>query len=358
MTADLATDARRYSSAPADARDRVGADGAVVVLEDVYKSYPITESFRDALTFWRRKRRDALRGANLVVERGIAQGLLGANGAGKTTLLKLLAGLLLPNSGKVIVDGLDSTNEFGRIKQRLVYVSSDERQHYWRLTGRQNLEFYGRLYGVPGSKLNARVDELMELVGIAQAKNEMVIRYSTGMRQRLAIARGLIADPRIMLLDEPTRSLDPPGARAIWRFIKEELMERQGVTVLIATHDMEEAVYLCDRVAVVHDGRIAVNDTVDTVVEQFGSEHRVAIDVTNVGESALAGIRAMAGVTDLSSHTGDSGHQVIDFGVDVPDERIPGIVSFLTAQNCQIHEVTRRKSALGDVIAALGDSSR
>ncbi len=357
MTAQSTTDYRTFVDPRRESDSASDASDAVVVLEDVHKSYPITGNFRDALKFWRRKRNYALKGTNLVVERGIAQGLLGANGAGKTTLLKLLAGLLLPNEGRVIVDGLDSTNEFGRIKQKLIYVSSDERQHYWRLTGRQNLEFYGRLYEVPPNRLADRINELLELVGIADSADEMVIRFSTGMRQRLAIARGLIAEPRIMLLDEPTRSLDPPSARGIWRFVKEELMERQGVTVLIATHDMEEAAYLCDRVAVIHDGKVAINDTVEAVTDRFGSEHRVTVTLANSTPSISDRIRLIDGVADLHLLPGQTeDRMVIDFGVDDPDLRIPGIVSMLASEGCHVHEVVRRRSALGDVIASLAEA--
>ena len=329
---------------------------AAIVLEGVHKSYPRTGNFKDLLKFWKRKRNYALRGVDLVVPRGAAYGILGANGAGKTTLLKLLAGLLLPNEGRVTVDGMDATKDFGRIKQRLVYVGSDERQHYWRLTGRQNLQFYGRLYNVPASRLRDRVNELLELVGIADSADEMVIKFSTGMRQRLAIARGLIAEPRIMLLDEPTRSLDPPGARAIWAFIKDELIRRQGVTVLIATHDMEEATFLCDQVAIIHEGKIALCDTVEALTERFGTDQRVTIRLREPGEDAINAVRSLPAVKDLRVRPqSGSPFTMIDFAVNDPDTDVPVILGRLAEFGVSVSEVRRRRAGLGDVIAALAE---
>jgi ABC-2 type transport system ATP-binding protein len=323
---------------------------------DVYKWYPVTGSYRDVMKFWRRRRVEALKGVNLTVPHGASVGLLGTNGAGKTTLLKLLAGLMLPNRGQVYIHGVDATRDFGRIRHRLAYVPNDERTHYWRLSGRQNLEFYGSLYEVPRHRLKARVTELLELVGITERADEIVAKYSTGMRQRLALARGLIAEPRIMLLDEPTRSLDPVGARHMRSFIKEELIRKQGVTVLIATHDMEEATYLCDQVAIIDAGRIRFMDYVDNLRSLVRSHNRVQLRVIGLPEQALSALRRMPEVIDLKwqSPNGIPAF-VLELSVADPNIAMPRILEKLAANDCGVLEASQQRPGLGDVLVALSE---
>ena len=229
----------------------------VLIAERLVKRYPVFRGFRELiLRPFDRRRVTALDGLDLEVGRGRVFCLLGPNGAGKTTLIKTLATLVLPDNGRASVAGHDVAREPGPAKNAVGYAVSDERSFYWRLTGRQNLEFFGTLYGLVGPARGRRVDELLRLAGLEGSADLRFNGYSTGMRQMLAFARALLADAAILLVDEPTRSLDPQAADRIRSFLRGELAGRQGKTILWATHDLGEAADCADDIAVISRGRI------------------------------------------------------------------------------------------------------
>jgi ABC-2 type transport system ATP-binding protein len=236
---------------------RMGAQDQVIEIQDLRRSFrkhrSLVEVFRHPLT--RPDRVHALRGADLEVHAGELVGLLGPNGAGKTTLLKILCGLVLPESGRALVLGIDVRRE-RRVKPLIGLVQSDERSFYWRLTGRENLRFFGRLQGLRGAALHRRVDELLSQVELTENADRRFGDYSSGMKQRAALARALLRDPPILLMDEPTRALDPVAAGKIREFIRGDLMAAGRRTVLLATHNLREAEVLCHRVAILVEGRV------------------------------------------------------------------------------------------------------
>ncbi len=197
-------------------------------------------------------------GVDLVVEKGEVFGILGPNGAGKTTLIKILCTLILPTAGSARINGFDIEKESGRVRESIGLVTTDERSFYWRLTGRQNLEFFASLHNFYSDDARNMVDELLGVVDLKYAADERFLNYSAGMKQRMAIARGLLNDPAVLFMDEPTRSLDPGAAQGLRNFIKEEIVKERGKTIFISTHNLEEAEELCDRVAIFDDGRIKV----------------------------------------------------------------------------------------------------
>jgi len=205
----------------------------------------------------------ALRDVSLEVPEGAIFGLLGSNGAGKTTLLKILSCLILPTGGTVRVGGHDLQRNNGSIQRVLGFVSSDERSFYWRLTGRQNLRFFGSLYQLHGKALSERIAYLLDRLELGEQADKPFGDYSSGMKQRLAMARALLHDPPILLLDEPTRSLDPISAKHLRRFIVEELNGREKKTLFLATHNLQEAEQLCHRVAVLSKGRVLGEGSVE-----------------------------------------------------------------------------------------------
>jgi len=228
-----------------------------IVAQGLVKRYPVVRGFRDViLKPFDRRTVTALDGLDLTVGRGRVFCLLGPNGAGKTTLIKILGTLVLPDEGRAWVDGRDVAREPGPAKRSVGYAVADERSFYWRLTGRQNLEFFAALYGFRGAARGRRVDELLRLAGLEKEAGLRFNSYSTGMRQMLAFARALLAEASILLVDEPTRSLDPQAADRTRSFLREELSRRQGRTVLWATHDLGEAVDFADDIAVISRGRI------------------------------------------------------------------------------------------------------
>jgi ABC-2 type transport system ATP-binding protein len=198
----------------------------------------------------------ALAGVSLDVAPGEIVGLCGPNGAGKSTLLRILAGIVLPTTGTAVVAGVDAAHGGWSHRRRVSYVVSDERSFSWRLSGRQNLRFFAALHGYRGAAARAQVDRLVDLVRMGDAADRPFREYSTGMRQRFVLARGLLSDPEVLLLDEPTRGLDPAAAAALRAFIRDDLVRAHGRTVLCATHDLALVAALCDRVVVLEAGRI------------------------------------------------------------------------------------------------------
>src|SRR4051812_9078382 len=204
---------------------------------------------------------EAVRGVSFEVGEGELFGLLGPNGAGKTTTIKMLITLLIPTSGTARVLGRDVVKEPREVRKRIGYVFGGERGVYERLSGLDNLRYFAELYGVPSREQRPRIDHLLDLVGLKGREDERVEGYSRGMKQRLHVARGLLHDPPVVFLDEPTIGLDPVGARELRSVIAE--LARAGKSVLLTTHYMFEADALCDRIAVIDGGRIVAEGTPD-----------------------------------------------------------------------------------------------
>ncbi|MGQ0540086.1 MAG: ABC transporter ATP-binding protein [Gemmatimonadaceae bacterium] len=201
-------------------------------------------------------------------------GLLGPNGAGKTTLLKMLATFILPDEGRATVDGFDVAAQSAAVRSRVAPIIANERSLYWRLTAAENLELFAHLVRVPPNEIASRVDEVLEVVGLARTGRKMVGQFSSGLMQRLLIARALLGRPRVLLLDEPTRSLDPVSAREFRRFLRDEVAARRRCAVIVATHNPDEALELCTRVGIVHHGRLlAVGTTGEITQRLFGNRY-------------------------------------------------------------------------------------
>jgi len=224
----------------------------------------------------------AVDGISFEVAEGEVFGLLGHNGAGKTTTIRVLTARALPTSGRARVAGFDVATERAAVRP-LINLVFEEQNLYERLSGRDNLRLFARLYGA----VDARADELLERVGLAPAAKRKVKTYSSGMKQRLLLARSLVNSPRVLFLDEPTRGLDPTSARELRDLVRE--LSRQGVTVFLTTHYMEEADELCQRVAFLSQGRIVALDTPRELKLRYGeraarvllrdrSEHTVRLD--------------------------------------------------------------------------------
>lgn len=331
---------------------------ADVQVVELTKRFPSSAGYRDMLMPWRRQFKTALHCVNLRIERGEVFGLLGPNGAGKTTLMKVLAGLVLPDSGHALVRGYDVARYPEKTKAFLGYMIGDERSFYWRLTGRQNLRFFALLNDLPRREIGPRVHQLLSLVGLIDAADERVMTYSSGMKQRLIIARGLLADPAILLLDEPTRSLDPLGARHLWELIKGELIGRLGKTIVIATHNMEEATYLCDRVAVLHQGQVKACGTVAELRDTLTGLERCSISVCDISHDALAQVSSLHGVQTVSM-IAPNGHReyLLELTVEDPTVQVPAVIDLLVGAGGRVLQVTRQPRPLSEVIAALTEAS-
>ena len=229
--------------------------------------FPIAKPYRELLLYPFRRRRTftALRSVNLEIEKGDRVALLGPNGAGKTTLLKLVGGLLLPTEGEILVNGFNTLHHNAAARKSVGFVMNEERSFFWRLTARQNLEFFAALDNLSGRNLEGRIRELVQFVGLEAHIDKPVSTYSSGMKQRLALARGLIAEPEVLILDEPTRTLDPVACEDLIDLIVERLHKSRRKTILIATHRLDEAMKLCNKVLVVSEGQVVAFDDIADV---------------------------------------------------------------------------------------------
>ncbi len=234
--------------------------------------YPAPKRYIEYFTKpFKQERFTALHGVSLNIETGDRVAFLGANGAGKTTFLKLIGGLLYPSSGIIKVNDCDTTKENLKARKSVGFVLNEERSFYWRLTGIQNLRFFGTLDNLYGDLLEKKVNELLHLVGLNEDKNKLFAGYSSGMKQRLAIARGLLSDPSILILDEPTRTLDPVSAKDVKNILSERVHKDKEKTLLIATHSLYEAETLCNKVCFMKKGLIVKFAPIDELMHQFGS---------------------------------------------------------------------------------------
>jgi ABC-2 type transport system ATP-binding protein len=252
----------------------------------------LVRTYRTHTGVIRRRRLDvpAVRGVSFSVAPGELFGLLGPNGAGKTTTIKMLITLLLPTAGSARVMGHDVVKETTEVRKRIGYVFGGDRGLYDRVSAMDNLRYFAELYGVDPSEQKRRIAALLEMVGLTGREQEKVEGYSRGMRQRLHIARGLLHDPEVVFLDEPSIGLDPVGARELRHTIK-SLVEA-GKTVLLTTHYMFEADALCDRIAVINDGKIVALGTGADLKAAVANRTIVEIETFGVTPEAVDALRA------------------------------------------------------------------
>jgi len=239
-------------------------ESPLIEVQHVTMRFPVPKRYREWVLAPLRPRRvfTALTNANLEVQTGDRIAVMGPNGAGKTTLLKLIAGVLLPTEGKVLLNGHNTLEQNTAPRSSVGFVFNEERSFFWRLTGTQNLEFFGALDNLYGRQLHERIEYLLELVGLPDAGDKVVSTYSTGMKQRLALARVLMVEPDVLILDEPTRALDPVACDEIIELISTTIHRNSRKTLLIVTHRPEEASLLCNKVIVVEGGTIRGSESI------------------------------------------------------------------------------------------------
>ena len=298
----------------------------MLTVEHVDKSFPVAKSPAALLRSLFRpvERHRVLFDVSLSVGRGELFGLLGPNGAGKSTLLKLLATLTVPDRGRMTIDGIDVLRHPLDAKKRIGLCTSDERSFYFRLTARQNLQFFGALVGLSGATLRRRIDECIELVDLRSALDTRFGGFSSGMKVRLTMARALLANPEILFLDEPTRAVDPVHAQDLRSLIRRNLVDGAGKTVILATNLLDEAWELCDRVAVVAHGRVVALGPPRELDVDLHAVARYRITVDEVDEEMLARTRTVPGFRDLRIVRTETG---VDLHVDM--EPIDGALGAL-----------------------------
>jgi ABC-2 type transport system ATP-binding protein len=285
----------------------------------------------------------ALKGVSLAVPRGAIFGLLGPNGAGKTTLLSILATLLTPDSGRVTIFGHDVVREAGAIRPRLNMASGNS-SFIWSLRAPEILAFYGRLYGLHGRALRRKVDELLALCELDAHRRVPYHELSTGLKQRLALAKSLVNDPELLFLDEPTLGLDPDISVRMRAQIR-ALRRERGTTILLTTHYMREAEELSDEIAFIKDGTIPARGTADDLKRLIRISDVIAL---RLDPAASDGLAALPGVLRC---TGSDGR--VECTVDSAEERLPQILSWLHERSIQVRDVDVREPDLEEVFVEL-----
>jgi ABC-2 type transport system ATP-binding protein len=317
---------------------------SVIEVADVRRTY------RSRSGMFRRRliETHALQGISFEVECGELFGLLGPNGAGKTTTIKILTTLLLPNSGSVRVLGLDAVTQYTQLRRRIGYVFGGDKGLYDRISALDNLRFFADVYRVPLRAKQARIEELLEIVGLRGRERERVETYSRGMRQRLHIARGLLHDPEVLFLDEPTIGLDPVGARELRETVAN--LQRAGKTILLTTHYMLEADELCDRIAIITGGRIVADGTPVDLKRGIPERNVIEIEAFGVTEASVDRLRLIEGVEAVSVEEQDQAQLIV-----VSSRRGPELIAPLLGAlgGANLGRVVAREPTLEDAYVRL-----
>ncbi|HJB85913.1 MAG TPA: ABC transporter ATP-binding protein [Candidatus Dorea faecigallinarum] len=268
----------------------------MIQAEHLSKTYVLKEKSH---LFGKKKVRQisAVRDISLEIPKGKITGVLGINGAGKTTTIRMLASLITPTSGSLTMDGVDAVKNHLWVKERINMISGGERNLYWRLTAQENLRYFGSLYGIGKKELEERIGELLKTVGLEEAKDIPVERYSKGMKQRLQIARGLINEPEYLFLDEPTLGLDILIAKEIRELIH-SLAKERGKGILLTTHYISEAEELCDYIYVLDQGQIIARGTKEELKEIFKVKPRMVVQEMSLEEVLMKIIKRSRGEGD------------------------------------------------------------
>jgi ABC-2 type transport system ATP-binding protein len=320
------------------------APGKAIVAEHLCKIFEVTRG-----TVRRRKSQVvALKDVSFEVDYGELFGLVGPNGAGKTTTIKILTTMLIPTSGRATVLGYDSEKDVTKIREKIGIVLGGERGLYTRVSAVDNLRYFADLYGVPKSVRDKRIKELLEFMGLSDRANNRVETYSKGMKQRLHLARGLINDPEIIFLDEPTVGLDPEIAIETRKMIK-ELVEK-GKTILLTTHYMFEADQLCMRVAIIRNGDIVALDTPSGLKKYVMETSVVEVEGFGITEKEVARFKEMKDVLSVSADLGEN-KQILKIQTPKGSEIISEVQEIL--RNSRIYDIKIKEPTLEDAYLKL-----
>jgi ABC-2 type transport system ATP-binding protein len=316
---------------------------SAVAIENLSKTYPPSfPRLKKLLRLSVKPPVEALKNVSFEIETGEIFGLIGRNGAGKTTLTKIIATLVQPTDGRVSVKNFDSVRDEVKVRSLIGLATAEERSFYWRLSGEQNMMFFARLYGMNDAEARRKIGELFEKLNLTELAKRRFSEFSTGNKQRLAVARALLAAPPILLLDEPTRSLDPLAAAELRGLIS----SLENVSVLLTSHNLTEVEQLCHRVAVISKGEIRDIDAPENLRRRHGQTQRVKITLQNLRESDL-NLPETLGKLEIENH---SESMVISFERKTDDELLGETISLLTQKGARVLDIETEKPTLLDVL--------
>jgi ABC-2 type transport system ATP-binding protein len=329
---------------------------AAISIQNVSKTYPVPlEGLRRTFRMRTRAPVVALTDVSFGVREGEIFGLIGRNGAGKTTLAKIIATLVQPTAGAVAVRGFDSVREDGRVRAQVGLATAEERSFYWRLTVEQNLTFFSRLYGLGAAATRRRIAELIELLELTELRRRRFGELSTGNKQRMAVARALLNSPPVLLLDEPTRSLDPLAAASMRELIGRLARGERPVTVLLTSHNLAEVEELCARVAVISRGRIRAIDAPAHLRAAHRQRERVTLTLRGIDAQRAAEIlRGRVAELETSAHAGrtgiNAGETAVGFTREVGDDTLDAALRALAEAGARVVSCESERGTLYDVL--------
>jgi ABC-2 type transport system ATP-binding protein len=300
----------------------------------------------------------AVDAVSFTVPEGEIFGLLGPNGAGKTTTIKMLCTLITPTSGDARVAGFSVAKEQQKVRANLGVMLTGERTLYWKLTGRENLQYFAALYHMEPAYAKKRIEELLALVGLKEREGTLVENYSTGMRIRLSFAKALLNEAPVLLFDEPTASLDPQSSRLIRDIIRD--LKKGGHAIILTTHNMEEADMLSDRVAIIDHGKIVSLGAPSQLKQKVKSSDVIEIEGRNLSDEIANALETFSEVSKAAYSTGMGDEKgLLRIHAEKGKEVLPKILEFLVRKQASITKVNFIEPTLEDVfIAQTGRSLR
>ena len=298
---------------------------------------------------------NAIDNLNLTIKKGELFGLLGPNGAGKTTLVKMLCTLLPPDQGTATINGYDIIKQQMQVKQSLgTLFSVGERGFFWRLNGYRNLEFFAAIYNVPRQKRHQRILEVLKLVGLENSAFDLYQKYSGGMKRKLSLARTLLPNPPILLLDEPTTGLDATSSRNIREFIKNTVNKETGKTVLYTTHYIEEAAQICDKIGILSHGKLIALDTPNALRDKIKKEEQIFLIVEDITPKQIENMRTIQGIINITENNGDLLPNQKGLCIQLQNvNQLPSIFDFLFEQKIKLVNFKREEPTLEDAFIEL-----
>jgi ABC-2 type transport system ATP-binding protein len=312
--------------------------------EKVIEADELVRVYRSSTGLLRKKKKETLAvdRISFSVGKGELFGMLGPNGAGKTTTIKMLTTLLTPTGGRASVLGFDVLKEPVEVRKRIGLILGGEKGLYYRVTGRQNLKYFADLYGVPMQYRDRRVQEVLDMVGLTAKADTQVEDYSRGMKQKLHIAKGIVHDPEVIFMDEPTIGLDPQASRETRKLTKDLIA--QGKTILLTTHYMFEADELCRRIAVINSGKIVALDTPQGLKNLVRDTAVIEVEGFGIDEAVMDKVRRLEGVRTVSATMNES-KQIMRVQVSDAGELLTPVTRSL---DCKVIDVRVKEPTLED----------
>jgi len=317
-----------------------------VRVENLSKTYQVRQ--RKGLFKSFRSTVEALKGVTLEVRPGEIFGLLGPNGAGKTTLIKILTTLLLPSSGEAWVNGFHVQRQENQVRASVGCMLMGERGLYWKLTGRENLEYFGALYHLSPQDRRQRALEILERIQLGEIADRTVETYSSGQKMKLAFGKALINDAPLLVLDEPTNTLDVPSASELRAVVRD--LHAQGKTIIYTTHIMSEAETLCDRVAIIDHGQLLALGSIEELKDSLRRDQVTRIEGV-IPSRAVAAVKRLPNVQQATRTSADSG-DLLTIVTSDGHEFLPQLIEALTQTGATIKKIAPEEVTLEDVFIA------